>query len=458
MFLPITLLLYYISPKPIKNIILILSSLIFYAWGEPIYIVIMIFAIVFDYTNGIVIEKYYSNIIIRRLGLIISLTVNLGLLSFFKYYGFFVSNFSELLHLNLIAKSLPLPLGISFYTFQSMSYIIDVYLGKVPAQRKFLSYATFVTMFPQLVAGPIVRYIDIAKQLDNRKENISRFIDGVELFIIGLSKKVLLANNIGILWSGVKATPLGEISIVTAWLGIISFTFQIYFDFSGYSDMARGLAKMFGFEINTNFNYPYTSRSVTEFWRRWHISLGTWFREYLYIPLGGNRYGKTKQFRNLFIVWFLTGFWHGANWNFIIWGLYFGAFVVIEKSFLLVWLSNKPKFVGNLYTILVVIVGWVFFEFESLAQGIAFIKTMFGFGTHHFIDGQAIYYFYTNVILFIILVICCTPIINKYLTKLKQSMKLTGAIMIPIGYILIVLLCTAYLVNQSYNPFLYFRF
>lgn len=418
----------------------------------------MIFAIVFDYTNGLVIEKYFSNKLIKRIALIVSLAVNLGLLSFFKYYGFFVSNFSELFHLNLAAKSLPLPLGISFYTFQSMSYIIDVYLGKVPAQKKVIAYATFVTMFPQLVAGPIVRYIDISKQIDNRKENISQFLDGVELFIIGLAKKVLLANNIGILWSSVKATPLGEISILTAWFGIISFTFQIYFDFSGYSDMAIGLAKMFGFEINKNFNYPYISRSITEFWRRWHISLGSWFREYLYIPLGGNRYGKLKQLRNLFIVWFLTGFWHGANWNFIIWGLYFGAFLVMEKSFLLVWLNNKPKFVGHIYTLLVVIVGWVFFEFDSLGQGIAFIKTMFGFGTHNLIDGRAVYYLYTNAILFIILIICSTPVINRLFTELKGKMKLTGAVTIPILYMLIVFLCTAYLVNQSYNPFLYFRF
>lgn len=418
----------------------------------------MLFAIVFDYTNGIIIEKNHSRKHIKRIGLIASLVVNLGLLSFFKYYGFFVNNFAELFHLNLVTKSLPLPLGISFYTFQSMSYIIDVYLGKVSAQKKFLSYATFVTMFPQLVAGPIVRYIDISKQIDNRKVTINQFLDGIELFIIGLAKKVLLANNIGILWSSVKQTPLGEVSILTAWLGIISFTFQIYFDFSGYSDMAIGLAKMFGFEINKNFNYPYISRSITEFWRRWHISLGSWFREYLYIPLGGNRNGNLKQFRNLFIVWFLTGFWHGANWNFIVWGLYFGCFVVIEKLFLLNWLNKAWKYIGHIYTILVVIVGWVFFEFENLDQAVRYIKTMFGLGTHSFLDGRAIYYLYTNAILFIMLMICSTPIVNQLFIKLKENMKLAGAISIPIVYLLIIFLCTAYLVNQSYNPFLYFRF
>jgi Predicted membrane protein involved in D-alanine export len=418
----------------------------------------MLFAIVFDFTDGILIEKYRSKKHIKRIGLIASLVINLGLLSFFKYYGFVVSNFANLFHLNLSYKNLPLPLGISFYTFQSMSYIIDVYLGKVSAQKKFLSYATFVTMFPQLVAGPIVRYIDIEKQIDNRKENINQFIAGIELFVMGLAKKVLLANNIGLLWSSIKQTPIGEITILTAWLGIISFTFQIYFDFSGYSDMAMGLAKMFGFEINKNFNYPYISRSITEFWRRWHMSLGSWFREYLYIPLGGNRCGKLKQFRNLFIVWFLTGFWHGANWNFIIWGLYFGCFVVIEKLFLLSWLNKKRKFIGHIYTILVVIVGWVFFEFEDLNQGLKYLKTMFGLGTHNLIDGQAIYYLYTNAILFIILIICSTPIINQLFIKIKESIKLAGAITIPIVYLFILFLCTAYLVNQSYNPFLYFRF
>lgn len=457
-FLPITLFLYYIAPKSIRNIILILASLIFYAWGEPVYIVIMLFAIVFDYTNGLIIEKYSTNIVVKRLGLIASLTVNLGLLSFFKYYGFFVGNFSALFHLNLTVKSLPLPLGISFYTFQSMSYIIDVYLGKVPAQKKILAYATFVTMFPQLVAGPIVRYIDISKQIDNRKQNLVQFLDGLELFIIGLAKKVLLANNIGILWSSIKAAPQGEISILTAWIGIVSFTFQIYFDFSGYSDMAIGLAKMLGFELNINFNYPYISRNVTEFWRRWHISLGTWFREYLYIPLGGNRQGKWKQLRNLFVVWFLTGFWHGANWNFIVWGLYFGGFVVLEKFFLLKWLSNKPRFIGHVYTLLVVIVGWVFFEFDSLTQGLGFIRTMFGIGTNKLIDGHSIYYLYTNGILLIILALCSTPLMRHLLIKFKKTMKVTGTIAIPIAYMLIVVLCTAFLVNESYNPFLYFRF
>lgn len=418
----------------------------------------MIFAIIFDYTNGLLIEKNSAHKFRKRLGLIASLTVNLGLLSFFKYYGFFVSNFSALFHLNLTTKSLPLPLGISFYTFQSMSYIIDVYLGKVPAQKKILAYATFVTMFPQLVAGPIVRYIDISKQINNRKENLLQFLDGLELFIIGLAKKVLLANNIGVLWSSVKATPIGEMSVLTAWIGIVSFTFQIYFDFSGYSDMAIGLAKMLGFELNINFNYPYISRNVTEFWRRWHISLGTWFREYLYIPLGGNRKGSLKQLRNLFVVWFLTGFWHGANWNFIVWGLYFGTFVVMEKFFLLRWLNNKPSWIGHVYTLLVVIVGWVFFEFDNLTQGLGFIKTMFGMGTNKLIDGHALYYLYTNAILMIILAIGSTPLIYKLLTKIKMTMKITGTIAIPVAYMLIMFLCTAYLVNESYNPFLYFRF
>ena len=281
-------------------------------------------------------------------------------------------NINELFDLHIVVKSLPLPIGISFYTFQSISYVIDVYKRSVPAQKSLLNYAVFVTMFPQLVAGPIIQYSDIYEQFEKRKLTFAQFSEGVEIFIIGLAKKVLLANNIGSLWVTIKATPINEISVLTSWLGILAFTFQIYFDFCGYSEMAQGLGKMLGFDFLQNFNYPYISKSITEFWRRWHMSLGSWFREYVYFPLGGNKCSKLKQYRNIIIVWFLTGFWHGANWNFIIWGLYFCLFIILEKMILLKWLQKRPKFISHIYTLLVVIVGWVFFEFENLSNGISF--------------------------------------------------------------------------------------
>lgn len=457
-FLPVFLIIYYLNPRFLRNLVLVIASLIFYAWGEPVYILIMIFASIFDYMNGILIEKYRNDKFKAKVILVFSLVVNLGILCFFKYYGFIVHNMNLVFHLNLVAKSLPLPLGISFYSFQSMSYVIDVYRNKAKAQKNLIDYTAFVTMFPQLVAGPIITYTSISEQLENRKESFALFGEGAEIFIIGLSKKVLLANNIGSLWDSIKVTPIGEISVLSAWLGIIAFTFQIYFDFSGYSDMAIGLGKMMGFDLMKNFNYPYISKSVTEFWRRWHMTLGMWFREYVYIPLGGNKDGKLKQYRNIFIVWFLTGLWHGANWNFIIWGVYYGVFVTIEKVFLLKWLEKRPKFIAHIYTLLVVVVGWVFFEFESMPNGISFIKAMFGFGSNPIINKNALYYLYTNIILFIILPICSTPLLKNISLYIKEKTKSFGVVVMPIMYMLLLVLCTAYLVNQSYNPFLYFRF
>lgn len=456
-FLPLTLLVYYISPKPIRNLVLFIASLVFYAWGEPIYILIMLFSTFFDYFNGLLIDKHRDNKKITKSVLINSLVVNLGILCFFKYYGFIVTNINSLFNLNIKLFNFPLPLGISFYTFQTLSYTIDVYLGNVAVQRNIISFGTYVTMFPQLVAGPIVRYSDISSEIDNRKETFQLFGEGAELFVIGLGKKVLLANNIGILWDSVKATPINDISILSAWLGILAFTFQIYFDFSGYSDMAIGLGKMFGFNFMKNFNYPYISKSTTEFWRRWHISLGTWFREYVYIPLGGNREGEFKQYRNLFIVWFLTGLWHGANWNFILWGLYYCLFIIIEKAFLKKWL-DKSTILSHIYTMLVVIVGWVFFEFENIGQGFKYISTMFGFGRNPVYDSTSLYYLLTYGTIFIILVICSTPLIKKGVRKLKENPKTRVSITYSLIIILVLFICTAYLVNESYNPFLYFRF
>ncbi|KGN03302.1 alginate regulatory protein [Clostridium novyi A str. 4570] len=457
-FLPITLILYYLSPKSLRNLVIFLASLVFYAWGEPIYILIMIFSTVFDYCNGLLIDKFKDNKKITRCVFLNSMIVNLGILGFFKYYNFLIGNINDILHINIATTSLPLPIGISFYTFQTMSYVIDLYFDKVEVQKNIISFGTYVTMFPQLVAGPIVQYGDIAKQLNKRKESLSKFGEGAQIFIIGLGKKVLLANNVGLLWSSIKATPLGELSIVSAWIGIIGFTFQIYFDFSGYSDMAIGLGKMFGFDLIKNFDYPYISRSVTEFWRRWHMSLGAWFREYVYIPLGGNKKGALKQYRNLFVVWFLTGLWHGASWNFVLWGLYFGVFVTLEKIFILKLLKKSPRFISHIYTMFLVIIGWVLFEFDDMSACISFMKVLFGFGKNAILNTQAMYYMYTNWILFVILIICSTPLPMKVISFIRKKLNTISSVALPVAYLIIMFISTAYLVNDTYNPFLYFKF
>lgn len=458
LFLPVTLLMYYVSPRKLRNAVLLVASLIFYAWGEPVYILIIMFSTVFDYYNGLLIDKFRHRKRIARAILIGSMVGSLGILGFFKYAGFIIDNINQLFQLQLQTADLPLPLGISFYTFQTMSYVVDVYLDKVPVQRNLISFGAYVTMFPQLVAGPIVKYGDIAGQLDGRRVSLHRFGEGAELFIRGLAKKVLLANNIGLLWASVKAEPIAELSVLSAWLGIIAFTLQIYFDFSGYSDMARGLGRMFGFDFMENFRYPYISKSVTEFWRRWHISLGTWFREYIYIPLGGNRSGLRKQLRNLLVVWCLTGLWHGASWNFIVWGLYFGLFVVLEKLFLLKILGRVPAVAAHLYTLMIVMVGWVLFEMEDLGAAGHFIRVLFGFGGEGFVDRQALYGLFTNAVLLVVLAICATPLPRKALSYVKTRWSATSTAAVPVIYLLFLLMTTAYLVNETYNPFLYFRF
>lgn len=458
MFLPITLLIYYIFPKKLRNFILLVVSLIFYGWGEPVYISLMIFSIIFDYISSLIIYKFRRYKRFSKILFINTIIVNIGILAFFKYFGFFIENLNMLFGWDIIVQNLPLPVGISFYTFQVMSYVIDVYKGKVKVQKNIIDFGAYVTMFPQLVAGPIVQYSDIYAQLKNRKTTLNQFVNGIERFILGLAKKVLIANNIGILWTTIKGTSISEISVLSAWIGIIAFTFQIYFDFSGYSDMAIGLGKMLGFEFIENFRYPYTSKSVTEFWRRWHISLGRWFREYVYIPLGGNRVGFIKQIRNLFIVWFTTGLWHGASWNFVFWGLYFGVFIFIEKGFIGNFLDKCPKIISNLYTMIIVIVGWVFFDIDKISNCISYIKVMFGFSSNNFIDNNFIYYFYTNLILFLIAIICSTPFTYNLKEYIKSRFNSKGAVILSLSQIFILFLCTAYLVNQSFNPFLYFRF
>ena len=457
-FLPITLLIYFITPNQLRNAILIVASLVFYAWGEPVYIFLMLISTVIDYVYGLLIDKYRYRKSTARALLVCSIVGNLGILGFFKYYGFMVENINSLFGVHFEVTTLPLPVGISFYTFQTMSYMIDVYRDKVPVQKNLISFGTYVTMFPQLVAGPIVAYGDVAKQLTNRQITISLFGEGTQLFIRGLAKKVLLANHIGMLWSSIKATAMSDVTVATSWIGILAFTLQIYFDFSGYSDMARGLGKMFGFELTKNFNYPYIATSVSEFWRRWHISLGSWFREYVYIPLGGNRVGIVKQLRNLFVVWFLTGLWHGASWNFIIWGLYFGCFIVMEKLFLHKCLLHLPRGIGNLYTLLIVMVGWVFFDLDRLSAALAYVEAMFGLGIHHFVDNNTYYYLSTNLIILLLAILAATPLPKRMFLALKQRYPLGSAILSPILHVLFLFLSTAYLVNDTYNPFLYFRF
>ena len=462
-FLPITLMFYYISPKKIRNIILLIASLIFYAWGEPVYISLMIFSSIVDYIHGSLIERYRENDRLGKLVVLSSVIINLGLLSFFKYQDFFIENINIILGTSLNSLNLPLPIGISFYTFQTMSYTLDVYRRKAPVQKSFISLATYVTLFPQLIAGPIVRYQTIAEGINNRKESIDKFSIGVRRFIIGLGKKVLLANNIGYLFSEIQYTNIGDLTVLTAWLGIIAFSFQIYFDFSGYSDMAIGLGKIFGFDFLENFNYPYISKSITEFWRRWHISLGTWFKDYLYIPLGGNRGSRKRTYFNLLIVWLLTGFWHGASWNFILWGFYFGILIAIEKAGLLKLLETFYKPIRHTYVIFLLIIGWVIFVFEDLSILIGYLKVMFGFKNVELFDNKFIYYLLSYMITFIILIIASTPILKNthevILSKLKGKAKgFYENVLLPSIYFIILFLSTAYLVDESYNPFLYFRF
>ncbi|WP_297519264.1 MBOAT family O-acyltransferase [uncultured Clostridium sp.] len=453
-FLPITLGLYYISPRKFKNLALLIMSLIFYAWGEPLYIFLMLFTTIFDFFMGKLIAR---NIIYEKKAmwlLIFTVAVNILILGFFKYYGFLVDNINMLFSLDITKSNLPLPIGISFYTFQTLSYIIDVYLGKVKVQKNIVSFSLYVTMFPQLVAGPIVRYSDVNKQLDDRTESFEMFGEGVERFILGLGKKVLLANNIGFLWTTISAMDISELSVLTAWLGIIAFTFQIYFDFSAYSDMAIGLGKMFGFDFIENFDYPYTSKSITEFWRRWHISLGTWFREYIYIPLGGNRCKLLFQCRNLFIVWLITGLWHGASWNFVVWGLYYGAILLLEKLFLQEYLEKMNPILSRIYTMLLVMVGWVFFGLESLSAGLKYLKTMFLLSGNPLIDNAGVYYLLSYLVIFILLVAFSTPIPFKLFTKIKEKNTLIPTLINAA----ILFTGIAYLVTETYNPFLYFRF
>ena len=450
-FLPVVLLLYFICPRRLRNPVLLLWSLVFYGWGEPVYLFLMIATILLNYGFGLWIHKKQAAGEKAKLPLVLGVVANLVILGFFKYAGFFVQQLQAVVPFlsGVKAPEISLPIGISFYVFQSMSYVIDVYRNDAPVQKNPLTFGTYVTLFPQLIAGPIVRYKDVAEQMETRRENVHDFASGVQLFVLGLGKKVLLANPMGNLWNLLQA----EGGTLTAWVGILAYSLQIYFDFSGYSDMARGLGRMFGFEFLENFNYPYISASITEFWRRWHISLSTWFREYVYIPLGGNRKGLPRQILNLLIVWGLTGFWHGASWNFILWGLYYAVLLILEKLFLLKLLKKAPGIFGHLYTIFAVLLGWVLFYFENLSSLFGFFGRLFT-ASPASVHGMNLVLAFTPMIL--ISMFAATPAAKVLLSNSwEKAVVRYGAVAVVM---VMLLLCVAALASQSYNPFIYFRF
>lgn len=476
-FLPLFLILYFMAPKRMRNLILFFGSLFFYAWGEPIYVVLMLFSTVSDYLHGRGIEncgqkqetagedavKWKR----RRTALLISsIVINLFVLCFFKYADFLITTINLIPGVELPLLDLPLPIGISFYTFQTMSYTIDVYRGEVKAQKNILTFGVFVTMFPQLIAGPIVKYRTVAEELSKRTNNVEEVSYGIRRFIAGMGKKVLIANNMGLVWTQISGQDLNGTPVAAAWLGILCYAFQIYFDFSGYSDMAIGLGAILGFHFPENFRYPYISKSITEFWRRWHISLSSWFKEYVYIPLGGNRKGSGKQIRNILIVWALTGIWHGAGWNFLLWGLWFAAFLILEKLFLKKFLEKLPAFVGWLYSMFLVLLSWVFFSLENMESIFTFLKAMFGFNAAGFADNAALYQWKNSLVLLCVAAVAATPL-PKYLagkleglcgSKKKENVGICFGILEKAALVIVLLLSVAYIVDASYNPFLYFRF
>lgn len=475
-FLPIVMIVYFFSSDKIRNVLIFITGLLFYAWGEPFYVCLMLFSTAIDYTAGRLMAKYDDDNKKRKICLIVSVCMNVGLLAIFKYSDFIIDSLNgvfgtsvtnpvvlvnkalnSLYPFGLNEKRVELPIGISFYTFQSMSYTIDLYLRNIKVQKSFLNFASYVSLFPQIVAGPIVRYEDVANELESRTVNIAKISAGIGIFVKGLAKKVLLANNIGMVWTQVKAMDYSTISVATAWLGIIAFAFQIYFDFSGYSDMATGLGKMLGFEFPKNFDHPYISKSISEFWRRWHITLGSWFRSYVYIPLGGNRNGNFKTYRNLFITWALTGLWHGASWNFILWGLFFGVLIIIERLGFGKILEKLPSAVSMLYTFVMVLFGWVLFDTDTLADAGRYYAAMFGAGGS-LVDSYARYTIASNAVMLVLCILISGGLGSRLISFCEEKNKRASAVAgvaVKIGGLLI---CTAYLVGATYNPFLYFRF
>lgn len=453
-YLPITLLAYYLVPRQGRNIFLFIINLIFYGWGEPKLVLLMVFNIFFNYIGGWLVDKYRADAKKKKLFLILTCVLDIGILAVFKYTGMITETLNMLPFLNIPELQISLPIGISFYTFQTMSYVIDVYRDDAPVSKNFINFGTYVALFPQLIAGPIVRYRDVAEQLVNRRETLEMFTKGVKLFMVGLAKKVIIANTMGTLTTNIFATT-DENGVVGTWVGMIAYTFQIYFDFSGYSDMACGLGNMMGFEFLKNFNYPYIAKSITDFWRRWHISLSTWFKEYVYIPLGGNRKGVKRQILNLLIVWGLTGLWHGAAYNFVLWGLYYGLLLILEKFVLKKFLDRLPSFVQHIYTLFIIIIGWGLFYFTDVGQLGEFMVDLFNFG-NGICGNQAFNLIMSNLPMLIIAAVASTPLATTLYTRFEH----TRFMWIPetLYCMGVLAVSTASLVNQSYNPFLYFRF
>jgi alginate O-acetyltransferase complex protein AlgI len=453
-YLPITLLAYYLVPRQGRNIFLFIVNLIFYGWGEPRLVLLMVFNIFFNYIGGWLVDKYRADAKKKKLFLILTCVLDIGILAVFKYTGMITETLNMLPFLNIPELQISLPIGISFYTFQTMSYVIDVYRDDAPVSKNFINFGTYVALFPQLIAGPIVRYRDVAEQLVNRRETLEMFTKGVKLFMVGLAKKVIIANTMGTLTTNIFATT-DENGVVGTWVGMIAYTFQIYFDFSGYSDMACGLGNMMGFEFLKNFNYPYIAKSITDFWRRWHISLSTWFKEYVYIPLGGNRKGVKRQILNLLIVWGLTGLWHGAAYNFVLWGLYYGLLLILEKFVLKKFLDRLPSFVQHIYTLFIIIIGWGLFYFTDVGQLGEFMVDLFNFG-NGICGDQAFNLIMSNLPMLIIAAVASTPLATMLYTRFEH----TRFMWIPetLYCMGVLAVSTASLVNQSYNPFLYFRF
>ncbi|ERG67871.1 MBOAT family O-acyltransferase [Exiguobacterium chiriqhucha] len=466
-FLPIVLGLYFISPRPIKNTILLVASLFFYAWGEPRFVLIMLASIAMNYVFGLLVDRDRHHEKKIKLWMTLMVFGNLVMLGVFKYTSFFIENVNSVFGFSLNDPEIPLPLGISFFTFQAMSYVIDVYRKDGQVQRNIFDLALYVSFFPQLIAGPIVRYQTVADEIVDRRETIDDFVSGIQRFVIGLGKKMILANSAGYVADQIFGMPAGEMSTTLAWIGIIAYSLQIYFDFSGYSDMAIGLGRMFGFHFLENFNYPYISRSVSEFWRRWHMSLGSWFRDYVYIPLGGNRQGEWKTYRNLAVVWFLTGIWHGASWTFIAWGVYYGVFIMLERAFLGKWLKAMPSWLSLSFTLFVVIIGWVFFRADDFPYAIAYLQTMFGLHGGPLFDQQALYYLVQYGVVLLVAIIAATPIprivVGKFLsqelddTKTMSTRRIVGLVRVS-GVLVLFFLSISYIVSSTFNPFIYFRF
>lgn len=454
-FLPIVLSVYFLVPWKFKNSVLLLSSLLFYGWGEPKYVFLMIASILLFYGCGLFIEKAKTKPW-KRFWLATSIVISVSLLCIFKYADFFITNFNAVTGLNMTLLKLALPIGISFYTFQCLSYTIDVYRGDVEAQKNPINFGAYVALFPQLIAGPIVRYIDVAKELNYRTHSIEKFTEGLRRFIFGLAKKILIANQLGELTNIFRASD--EKSVIFYWIYAIAFALHIYFDFSGYSDMAIGLGKIFGFNFIENFNYPYMSKSIGEFWRRWHMSLGSWFRDYIYIPLGGNRVSKARWLFNTLVVWMLTGFWHGAAWNFILWGLLYALFLLVEKF--IPAIKKIPSALQHFYTLLIVVLGFVLFNAVDITQAGNDIAGMFGFAGVPFINKETIYYLLSYGTLFVVSIVGATPLIKTTAVKLSENSKLRNIIAVvePIVLLVLLTICSAYLIDGSFNPFLYFRF